>query len=295
MAAGTKTVVNYQIPLYFYVKFKNMRDNNNTYNKTYNHDGVVKPTEGVQPPASPFRHRPSQGHIWLGVFLLLIGSVFLLRRLGFDFPDFLFSWQMFLIALGIFVGIRKDFQGAGWLILILIGSLFMINEFFVFGELRRFILPIILIGSGLFFIFRPKRDYQFFPNDPNNIEGGEGKALPPNMLSEDYIDTTSIFGGTKKRVFSKNFRGGNMVNIFGGSEIDLSQADINGTAIIEVTAMFGGATLVVPSHWNVISNAVAILGEVKDKRIVQNLPEENGKTLLIKGTVMFGGVDIKSF
>lgn len=86
-----------------------------------------------------------------------------------------------------------------------------------------------------------------------------------------------------------------MVNIFGGSEIDLSQADINGTAIIEVTALFGGATLVVPSHWNVISNAVAILGEVKDKRIVQNLPEENGKTLLIKGTVMFGGVDIKSF
>lgn len=250
-------------------------------------------TTSSQPPQ--FNPRPSNNHIWIGGILLIIGSVALLKMFGIEFPDFLFSWQMLLIAIGLFVGIRKDFQGATWLILILIGSLFLINEFFVFDKLRRFLLPIILIGSGLFFIFRPKKSYNYVDynaaGQPNEIPLPKGV----NPTSEDYIDTTSIFGGTKKKVFSKAFRGGDMVNIFGGSEIDLTQADINGTAVIDVTTLFGGATLLVPSNWNVVSDAVAILGEVKDKRVMTNIPENNNKTLLIKGTVIFGGVDVKSF
>lgn len=218
---------------------------------------------------------------------MIIGVAYLLNRLGFNLPEFLFSWQMFLIALGMFIGIRKNFEGPGWIIMVLIGSVFLINEFFVFGELRRFILPIILIGSGLFFIFRSKgsKDYRQF---------AEGDASTLAASGQDYVDTTSIFGGSKKKIFSKDFRGGEMTNIFGGSEIDLSQADLIGIAVIDVTVLFGGATLIVPSNWNVISEAVAIMGEVKDKRIIQGTPENN-KTLLIKGTVIFGGIDVKSF
>ena len=247
-------------------------------------------------PVTPqFNHRPSQSHIWMGGILLIAGTLFLLKKLGVEFPDFLFSWQMFLIGIGIFVGIRKDFQGATWLILILVGTLFLINEFFVFGELRRFILPIILIGSGLFFIFRPKKSYNYIQYNPAGTPNETPLPHGVNPTGEDFIDATSIFGGTKKKVFSKAFRGGDMVNIFGGSEIDLTQADINGTAVIDITTLFGGATLLVPSNWNVVSDAVAILGEVKDKRVMTNIPENNNKTLLIKGTVIFGGVDVKSF
>lgn len=264
----------------------------------YNKDEKVNVTPQTNVP--DFKYRSSRGHIWIGIFFLIAGSLFLLSRLGFNFPDFLFSWQMFLIALGIYVGIRKDFQGASWLILILIGSLFLINEFFVFGELRRFILPIILIGSGLFFIFRPKKNYPYLPDDKmrsgetnwKDYASADSNVKPSH---DEFVDATSIFGGTKKKIFSKNFRGGDMVNIFGGSEIDLTQADINGTAVLEVTTLFGGATLLVPSHWNVVSDAVAILGEVKDKRVIQNAPENNNKMLLIKGTVIFGGIDVKSY
>ncbi|MCH5596809.1 LiaF transmembrane domain-containing protein [Niabella ginsengisoli] len=258
-------------------------------NNPYNTE-MYKSEPGGYPQPDPknFRPKQSQSHIWIGGFLLVIGVVYLLKKMGLDLPDFLFSWQMFLIALGIFIGIRKNFEGPGWMILVLIGSIFLINEFFVFGELRRFILPIILIGSGLFFIFRPK-------GSKNYIQFDEGGTAPlAGASGQDYIDTTSIFGGSKKKVFSKSFKGGDMTNVFGGSEIDLSQADINGTAVLDVTALFGGATLIVPSHWNVISEAVAIMGEVKDKRVMQGVPEVN-KTLLIKGTVIFGGIDIKSF
>lgn len=258
-------------------------------NNPYNTEMFTKNEgSGSNQPMSNYNPRPSQTHIWIGGFLLIIGVVYLLRRMGMHLPEFLFSWQMFLIVLGIFIGIRKHFEGAGWMILILIGSIFLINEFFVFGELRRFILPIILIGSGLFFIFRPR-------GTRNLIHFDDSGTTPVTGASgQDYIDTTSIFGGTKKKIFSKNFRGGDMTNIFGGSEIDLTQADISGTAVLDVTTLFGGATLLVPPHWNVVSEAVAILGEVKDRRVMQNLPENN-KTLLIKGTVLFGGIDIKSF
>ncbi len=256
-------------------------------NNTFNTD--MQPTGHYpQPEPNGFQPKRSLSHIWIGGFLLLIGVIYLLKKVGLDLPDFIFSWQMFLIALGIFVGVRKNFEGAGWMILVLIGSVFMINEFFVFNKLKPFILPIILIGSGLFFIFRPRGSKSYIQFD----EGATSPLAGPS--GQDYLDSTSIFGGSKKTVFSKNFRGGEMTNIFGGSQVDLSQADIIGTAVLDVTALFGGATLIVPSNWNIISEAVAIMGEVKDKRLMQNQPEPN-KTLIIKGTVIFGGIDIKSF
>ncbi|MFV0606608.1 MAG: LiaF transmembrane domain-containing protein [Niabella sp.] len=265
------------------------QSNKDTYNKQ------EKPTFDNPGKVPTFKPRESQSHIWIGLVLLIFGAVIMLKKLGIHIPDFILSWQMFLIGLGIFIGIRKDFQGAAWLILILIGSIFMINEFFFYGELRRFILPIIFIGSGLFFIFRPKKAYKYTQYNPNG-EPNE-RPLPSGVIpsNEDFFDTTSIFGGSKKKIFSKAFRGGNMMNVFGGSEIDLTQADISGTAIIDVTVLFGGSTILVPSNWNVVSDAVAILGEVKDKRVMTNIPENNHKTLLIKGTVIFGGIDVKSF
>ena len=109
------------------------------------------------------------------------------------------------------------------------------------------------------------------------------------------MDSTSIFGGAKKIVISKNFKGGDLVNIFGGTELDLSQADFNGVAVVELTTIFGGTKLLVPSNWAVKSEAVTIFGGIEDKRKIPAGTETAEKTLLIRGTVIFGGIDIKSF
>ncbi|MBO9591966.1 MAG: hypothetical protein J7599_03590 [Niabella sp.] len=267
--------------------------NTEFYNKSEKNDRPDPTTSGTEQ-RPYFKERNAQGHIWVGLFLVLIGVVYLLKRMGFIFPDFMLSWQMFLIVLGIFIGFRKNFQGPGWLILILVGSLFLVNEFFLFNALRKFIFPIALIGAGLFFILRPKKTYEFITQDPNTGDPTGKRTYRGSISNEDIIDATSIFGGTKKKVLSKNFRGGDMVNVFGGSEIDLLQADISGTAVLEVTAILGGATLLIPSHWNVVSEAVAILGEVKDKRVSMGNVDTT-KTLVLKGTVILGGIDIKSF
>jgi hypothetical protein len=67
--------------------------------------------------------------------------------------------------------------------------------------------------------------------------------------------------------------------------------------VLDITQIFGGAKLIIPPHWKIQSEEiVSIFGSVEDKRPV--LPESNydsGKVLVLKGTNIFGGIDIKSY
>src|SRR4030095_16768230 len=116
-----------------------------------------------------------------------------------------------------------------------------------------------------------------------------------DYTKDDFVDSTSIFGGAKKIVISKNFKGGDLVNIFGGTELDLSQADFTGVAVIQLETIFGGTKMLVPSNWSVKSEAVTIFGGIDDKRRMQTITDSPEKILVIKGTVIFGGIEIKSF
>src|SRR5690606_24157016 len=100
---------------------------------------------------------------------------------------------------------------------------------------------------------------------------------------------TDIFGGSNKNILSKNFKGGNVVNIFGGSDLNLSQADIKGKAVLEITAIFGGTKLIVPSNWDVRPEIVTVFGGIEDKRQISPASETPEKILVLKGTVIFGG------
>lgn len=230
-----------------------------------------------------------------GVFILIIGVAALLKATLTDFPDWLFSWQMLLIAFGMFIGLRHNFRGPSWLILILIGGIFLINEIYPEISFRRYMWPVAIIVVGLFIILRPRRAWKFNPH--KKTEGASDSFFTEDIdySKEDFVDNTSIFGGAKKIVISKNFKGGDLINIFGGTELDLSQADFTGTAVIELTTIFGGTKLLVPSNWAVKSEAVTIFGGIEDKRRMQTITEATEKTLYIRGTVIFGGIEIKSF
>jgi len=233
--------------------------------------------------------------VWTGIFILVIGVVALLRSTVPDFPDWLFSWQMLLIALGLFSGLRHNFRGGAWLILILVGSIFLLRD--IFPEFSfNLIWPVVLIVFGLFIILRP-RNRHTWSGAEKKTDGSTGTIVSDDTdySKEDFIESTSIFGGAKKIIISKNFKGADLVNIFGGTELDLSQADFTGTAVIELTTIFGGTKLLVPSNWSVKSEAVTIFGGIEDKRRMQTMTEAPDKTLLIRGTVIFGGIDIKSF
>ncbi|HEX3168443.1 MAG TPA: LiaF domain-containing protein [Chitinophagaceae bacterium] len=233
-------------------------------------------------------------HIWTGIFILIIGLGALLKASVASFPDWAFEWPMLLIALGMFIGIRHHFRGVAWFVLVLIGVVFTLNNIYPEFSFRRYMWPVALICVGLFIIMRPRNRGKW------NTEKTDDSTNPlindaASFSKEDFVDSTSIFGGAKKIIISKNFKGGDLVSIFGGTELDLSQADFTGVAVIELTTMFGGTKLLVPSNWSVKSEAVTIFGGIEDKRRMQTITETPEKTLLLRGTVIFGGIDIKSF
>ncbi|MDZ4795932.1 MAG: LiaF-related protein [Bacteroidota bacterium] len=247
------------------------------------------------------RQRSKHGHIWTGIFILLIGIAALVRVAVPDLPPLLFSWQSFLIALGVFSGIKHGFKGGSWFLLILIGVGFLFRDVYPDLAIRRYIWPIVFIVIGMFIIFRPRRSnwsQSSWWDEKKTKASAQGAVIldeEESWSQDDYIDTTSIFGGAKKNILSKDFKGGDIVNIFGGTELNLTQADIKGTVIIEITTVFGGTKLIVPSNWEVKSEAVTIFGGLEDKRNMQTITDNPEKILVLKGTVIFGGIDIKSF
>ena len=229
-----------------------------------------------------------------GLFILAIGVVALMRTSIPGFPSWAFGWEILLLAFGLFIGFRHSFRGGAWLVLVLVGGIFLLRRIYPAFSFNQ-IWPVVLIVVGLFIILRPRRRWKF--DGSKKTDGSSDSVFTEDIdySKDDFVESTSIFGGAKKIIISKNFRGGDLVNIFGGTELDLSQADFTGTSVIELTTIFGGTKLLVPSNWSVKSEAVTIFGGIEDKRRMQTVTEASEKTLLIRGTVIFGGIDIKSF
>jgi predicted membrane protein len=251
--------------------------------------------------------RRNHGRVWAGLFLLLIGGLLLLKTLNVIlFPLWFFTWPVFLIALGLFTGFRHGFKGGLWVILILAGGFFLISDLNPEMHMQRFIGPLFIISLGLMFILRPRKnrwrnwnqygDESIQQNAPaNNLEPKEQTEGAFSNDKSDFIDVTSVFGGVKKNVLTKNFKGGDIVSFMGGSEINLTQADFKGKVRIDTTNIFGGTKLIVPASWDVQSEIVAIFGGVDDKRQIVGVNADPDKVLILDGTCMFGGIEIRSF
>ena len=246
-----------------------------------------------------------KGRVWTGLFLLVIGGLFLARESGMPFPSWFFSWPVLLIGSGIVSGIRHGFRGAGWLFPVIIGVVFLADKISPDIHLRPYIWPIILISIGLFIIFRPKSGRHYRPGggrDDNSFSGetttgkNETTAQWEQAMNDrnDVIDVTAVFGGVKRNLLSKTFKGGDITAIMGGAEINLSQADFNGKVMIDCFNMFGGTKLIIPPDWEVQSDIVAIFGGVDDKRPPATNAAPN-KVLYLDGTCLFGGLEIKSY
>jgi predicted membrane protein len=234
--------------------------------------------------------------LWVGLIVIAIGTLLLLDRLDFDLiPYWLISWKTLLIAIGVAIGISKKFQGVSWLVLIGIGSLFLIEDIpGIEFEVRRYVFPIIVISIGLLILFRSAFS-KSISEARNSWAGINGNKEDSNDSSsgDERVDITSIFSGSNRRVFSKNFKGGQMSSIFGGADLDLSQADVQGPVTLDVVALFGGLKLIVPANWEIKSNITPIFGGVEDKRKDPSAYSPN-KKLILTGVCLFGGIDIKS-
>jgi hypothetical protein len=223
-----------------------------------------------------------------GLILLAVGGMLLARQLGVPVPHWIISWPMILIVVGVFMGVRSKFKGLGWAFPLLFGLFFLAEDIVPDVLDRRLLWPIMIMSVGALLLFNVFRR--------GSSSQGTGRPWKSGGVidSGDVIDGTAVFGGIDRTVVSKNFRRGEVTMIFGGGELNFTQADIAGKAVLNVTAIFGGAEIVVPPHWKVESSVTAIFGGVEDSRASKQDVDPT-KVLSIEGTVIFGGIEIKSY
>ncbi|GEO11909.1 LiaF transmembrane domain-containing protein [Segetibacter aerophilus] len=245
----------------------------------------------------------SKGRISTGLFLVGAGVLLFAFKMGAPLPAWLFSWPVLLISIGLLIGIRHNFKNPGGFILIIIGSLNLVDRLNPNLNFQAYIAPLIFILLGLVFIFKPSRtckhgrkrrigeeEFAHATNAPYTPEQDEKKND-----DADYINSISVFGGVKKNILTKNFKGGEITCFMGGAEFNLSQADIQHHVVLEVTQVFGGTKLIVPANWHVKTEVVTVFGGIEDKRPLQAGNINYDKVLELVGTTVFGGIDIRSY
>jgi hypothetical protein len=232
---------------------------------------------------------PSDGRIVLtpklvmGVSIALIGVVLTLDNLELlEGRPILRYWPAALIAVGA-VMIGRAGEGGGWVsgtLVMALGTWLLLNAL---GLIRvgiwELFWPIVLILFGTNLVLQTLR---------------RGRV----RLDADPSGTVTLFAmlsGSKHTSNSANFRGGDMTAFMGGCELDLRQAAIpeGSPATIDIVALMGGHEIRVPAGWTIVSRIVPIMGGVADKTVP---PREGvrGPSLVLRGFVMMGGVEIKN-
>ncbi|HPJ59328.1 MAG TPA: DUF5668 domain-containing protein [Bacteroidales bacterium] len=228
----------------------------------------------------------TSSRVLIGVVLVLTGLALVIKNTGI-FPHFIdqivFSWPMLLIVIGLVMTLGST-EKTGGIIVMAVGGFFMIPLIFreTFHMYNMF-WPSIFIIVGIIFIVTKRRGW--------NSVSRTGKD------GDDVIDYVNVFSGDDRQVVSQNFQGGKVTAVFGGIDLDLTKARLApGKNVLEMACVFGGATIIVPDNWFVTIEVTPVLGGFSDSRkLVPGVTVDSSSQLIIRGAVVFGGGEIKSY
>lgn len=215
--------------------------------------------------------------------LIILGVAFLLDQLNIPVLGVVsfagLAWPLILIVLGVFLLARRSLVG-GW-ILVALGVLFGLSQITNWNVWATF-WPLVLIVLGIVLLYRRA-------SGRSDVEGFVDSATE----THEHIDETAVFSGLKRIVHAKNFKGGTVTAVFGGAEIDLTGVELRKEgAVLNVTVIFGGATIRVPQNIRIDSGGTPILGGWENK--FSSSAPADAPRLKIHGTAIFGGVEVKN-
>ena len=229
----------------------------------------------------------SPGGLGWGAVLVVIGTVLLMDHMGvIEAKQVWRFWPSLLIVAGIFNFFQcgRRVWGA---VLLTLGVLFQLDTLGVAHFRWADLWPLALIFAGIFVIWG-----SIEARNTLNKLGADG-GDPRTTLNEHVL-----FGGIERRVNSKQFRGGQLHAVFGGIEVDLRDAELEGDeATLVANSVFGGIEIRVPETWYVASHGQGIFGGFTDAtkyRGVEDSTNPHRKTLIVKGAAVFGGVEIRN-
>ena len=203
-------------------------------------------------------------HLFWGVFLVIIGGIFLLGNMGVVDPHRVFEfWPVIFIVMGVSRIIASDDEHGhgGGIIWILLGCFLLSGSVEAFRGIWRNIWPILLIGLGGFLLSRSMMSRRIPPPDSSEPGGTGGSTSGPGPAASDpsagsasgssstqgatassnsILSAMAILGGVERRNNCQDFRGGDVTAVMGGCHIDFRGASITPMhePILEVFAMW---------------------------------------------------------
>lgn len=218
-------------------------------------------------------------NVVIGVFLLVIGVLLGLETLnvGINIDYSIIGWT-FLSVIGVLMILNDKKVTTVPSILIFVGIWNVLNEVgVIYGSIFDLIWPFILIIVGVNLVFGEK----IFNKTPLNVQNNSN-ALVYN----------GIFGGVEERLATKDFKGLTANALFGGVELDLRDIEITDNVQIDISAVFGGVTILFPDKYNIVmGESLALFGGTDNK--FKGKYDENSKTIYINCRAIFGGAELK--
>jgi predicted membrane protein len=228
-----------------------------------------------------------------GLAIVAVGVLFLLDNFGVPVGNVWGYWPVILIAIGLakIVDSRDTAGRSGGAIILLVGVVFMADKIHLpFLRDRNLwdLWPVAIIVVGFMMLWGALESKGTIGARIIGAPWG-GPSTPGS------INMFSVFGGSNRKV-SGDFKGGDLVAIFGGGGLDLRNATMSGDeAVVSVNAIFGGFEIRVPETWLVEAHLAGIFGGTDDK---SHQPDPRlvpkPKRLLIRGATIFGGLGIKN-
>jgi predicted membrane protein len=217
--------------------------------------------------------------LFMGLLIIALGILFTLDNLGLaDARTYLRYWPAGFIA----IGAIKLWQARGGggvfaaLLFIIAGTWLLLESLAIVTVSFWALWPIVLVLFGASMVW----------------QGLSGEHHGPAEDANSTLSALAVLGGVNRGNNSRTFRGGDLTAVMGGCEIDLRQAAIDGEAVLEVFAMWGGIEIRVPEDWTVVGRVTPILGGFDDKTRPPQAAAAH--RLIVRGVAIMGGIEVKN-
>jgi predicted membrane protein len=242
------------------------------------------------------------GFIW-GLIIVFVGVALLLDRMDIvPFGAISRFWPLLLVVFGV-MNITSQTSRSFGFVLIAAGALLQLNSLRLIHLTFADLWPLAIIAVGVLLIWgslenrgvvRKKVKFDWTVPDAAKKFREQMNAANNDPSSFHAI---AVFSGCERRYTGQHFQGGRATSIFGGVELDFSEADMDEEAILDISCIFGGVEIRVPETWYVQPRSLPLFGALEDKTRQNKIDDSLGgkrKTLIITGQIVFGGVEIRN-
>ena len=217
--------------------------------------------------------------IW-GILLIIVGVILATNALDITNIEIFFDgWWTLFIIIPCFIGLFTEREKTDNVVGVAIGIILLLccQGILSFDILWKILLPVVIIIAGIKIL----------------LKGIFNKTKTIKIITEESAGKrrkcSAVFSGFDLKCDGEIFEGADVMAVFGGVECDLRNAIIEKDCVIQVSAVFGGVDVIVPTNVNVKVDANCIFGGISNKTSIYN----DAPTIYVSGLCMFGGVDIK--